>query len=135
MRGSLHRSGIRRGSLSTYELGRRCEAIAARALTDAGWTVLERNVRFRRKEIDLVLRRGRLVAFVEVKGRRGRGWGHPLDAVTALKRREIETVARWWIHRFGRPGDRYRFDAVAVHLPASGRARVEHVEDAWRSGE
>ncbi|MBT8402451.1 MAG: YraN family protein [Gemmatimonadetes bacterium] len=122
-------------SLSTHEVGRRCEAIAARFLTEAGWTVLERNVRFRRKEIDLVLRRGRVVAFVEVKGRKGGGWGHPLDAITALKRREIETVARWWVDRFGRPGDHYRFDAVAVHVRGLDVVKVEHVEDAWRSGE
>jgi putative endonuclease len=76
-----------------------------------------------------------VVAFVEVKGRKGGGWGHPLDAITALKRREIETVARWWIDRFGRVGDRYRFDAVAVHAGGGGRPRVEHVPDAWRSGE
>ena len=115
-------------------MGRRCEAIAARFLIEAGWTVLDRNVRFARKEIDLVLRRGRDVVFVEVKGRKGGGWGHPLDAITALKRREIETVARWWIERFGRADDHFRFDAVAVHVRGS-QTRVEHIEDAWRSGE
>jgi putative endonuclease len=72
------------------------------------------------------------VAFVEVKGRRGSGWGHPLESITLLKRREIESVARWWIANRGRPGDRYRFDAVAVWLVDSRRPRVEHVEDAWR---
>ena len=122
-------------SVTTHALGRHCEDLAAGWLRAAGWTVIDRNVRFRRKEVDLVVRRGGVVAFVEVKGRRGPGWGHPLDAITALKRREIESVARWWVDRFGRPTDRYRFDAVAVHLQAPGRARVEHVENAWREGE
>ena len=43
--------------------------------------MLGRNVRHRRKEIDLVVRRGSVVAFVEVKGRRDAAVGHPLEAL------------------------------------------------------
>jgi len=56
---------------------------------------MERNVRFRRKELDLVVRRGALIAFVPVKGRRTHDYGRPVEAVTRRKRREIESVARW----------------------------------------
>lgn len=85
-----------------------------------------------RKEIDLVARRGSVVAFVEVKTRAGLGYGHPLEAITWKKRREIQQVASAWIDRHGRPGDSYRFDAVAVLVSAGGEPRIEHVEDAWR---
>ena len=118
---------------STHELGRRFEDLAARHLTSRGWMILDRNVRFGRREIDLVVRQGDLVAFVEVKGRRGRAYGNPLEAITWQKRREIQTVAAWWIQRFGRPEWSYRFDAVAVER-APGRVHIEHVEDAWRLG-
>jgi putative endonuclease len=118
---------------SSHDLGRRGEALAARVLERAGWTVLHRGFRFGRKEIDLIARRGRLVAFVEVKTRGGTRFGDPLAAVTAAKRREIETVARAWIARHGRPADLYRFDAVAVRWEG-GAAAVDHVEDAWRLG-
>ena len=64
--------------VDTHALGRRFEAAAARHLVRAGWRILERNVRFGRKEVDLVVERDRVVAFVEVKGRLGRGYGHPL---------------------------------------------------------
>lgn len=117
--------------VSSHDRGRRFEELAVRHLRARGWTVLERNVRFCRKEVDLVVRRGRTVAFVEVKGRRGPGFGHPLDAITARKRREIAMVARWWVARHGLDGDEYRFDAVAVLHGPDGRLRVEHVEDAW----
>lgn len=119
---------------STYERGRRFEDVAVAYLARRGWTVLARNVRFRRKEIDMVIRRGRTVAFVEVKGRNGDRFGHPLDAITPRKRAEIEGVARWWIARHGQEGEEYRFDAVAVQPGAGGRLRVEHLEDAWRAG-
>jgi putative endonuclease len=119
---------------STHETGRRFEEAAARHLSERGWEILDRNVRFQRKELDLVIRRGGLIAFVEVKGRRGAEYGHPLDAITWHKRREIESAARWWIERFGEDGLSYRFDAVAVERHPDGSLRVTHVEDAWRPG-
>ncbi len=117
--------------MSNKTLGDRGEEIAARHLARAGWTVTHRNFRLGHKEIDLVARRGEVVAFVEVKTRAGLGYGHPLEAITAKKRREIAQVAGAWIERFGRPDDVYRFDAVAV-LVRGGQPEVEHVEDAWR---
>ncbi len=119
--------------MSHKALGDRGEALAALFLERRGWTILHRNFRMGRKEIDLVVRRGEVVAFVEVKTRAGRGYGHPLEAVTWKKRREIQQVAQAWIDRHGRPGDTYRFDAVAI-LAGGGGAEpsIEHVEDAWR---
>lgn len=118
--------------MDTHRLGRRFEGIALRWLVCRGWSVIDRNVRFGRKEIDLVVRRSNLVVFVEVKGRRGPECGHPLEAITPLKRHEIEAVARFWIARHGRPQWEFRFDAVAVTMGADGVSTVEHVEDAWR---
>ncbi len=82
-----------------------------------------------------MVRRGTMVAFVEVKGRRGGEKGDPLEAITARKRREIEAVARWWVARHGREGELYRFDAVAVRASRRGAVAVEHVEGAWFLGE
>lgn len=118
--------------MDTHRLGRRFEGIAERWLVRHGWAVIDRNVRFGRKEIDLVMRRANVVAFVEVKGRRGTACGHPLESITPCKQREIETVARFWIARHERPQWEYRFDAVAVTLDVDGLPTVEHVEDAWR---
>jgi putative endonuclease len=115
-----------------HDLGRLAERLAARHLRRLGWTVLNRNYRLGHKEIDLVARRSGIVAFVEVKARSSRDYGHPLAAISAAKRLEIQTVARAWIARHGRPGEVYRFDAVAVHCEA-GPVRIEHVPDAWRT--
>ena len=116
-------------------MGRRGEAVACRFLERAGWTLLERNYRAGRKEVDLVMRRGQTVAFVEVKARKGVGFGHPLEAITAKKQREVGRVARAWVEaRGGLHGLLVRFDAVAVTYDADGRAFVEHVPDAWRLG-
>lgn len=101
-------------------------------LSASGWTILGRNVRHGHREIDLIARRGSLVAFVEVKGRRGSGVGHPLEAITWKKRQEIERVAQWWIRQHGTPEDDYRLDAIAITRDPCGGWDVDHVEDAWR---
>ncbi|HEX5724616.1 MAG TPA: YraN family protein [Longimicrobiaceae bacterium] len=116
----------------TKPLGDRGEELAVAHLAAAGWVVLHRNFRLGRREIDLVARRGEVVAFVEVKTRAGLGYGHPLEAVTLKKRREIQQVALAWVDRHGREGDTYRFDAVSVLVAGGGPPVVEHVEDAWR---
>jgi putative endonuclease len=79
--------------VSGKPLGDRGEALAARFLERAGWTILVRNFRMGHKEIDLVARRGEVVAFVEVKTRAGTGFGHPLEAITWKKRLD-SVVAR-----------------------------------------
>lgn len=111
------------------------ERLAADHLEKCGYTVIHRNYRFGHREIDLIVQRGDLIAFVEVKTRAEMGYGHPLEAVTAQKRREIERVARRWVQQSGREGTLYRFDAVGVTLRRGGGAVIEHICDAWRLGE
>lgn len=122
----------RPGGGNNKPLGDRGEELAARYLADRGWVILHRNYRLGHREIDLVARRGEVVAFVEVKTRGGLGYGHPLEAITRKKRKEIQAVASAWIKVFGQRKDVYRFDAVAILLPAGGQPVIEHVEDAWR---
>jgi putative endonuclease len=118
-----------------HALGRWGEERAARFLQRRGWTVLARNYRFGRREVDLVVRRQDVVAFVEVKTRAGNGFGAPQEAITALKRREIEAVATHFLARCRLEDVLVRFDALAIVVDRELRvARVEHVEDAWRPG-
>jgi putative endonuclease len=113
-----------------HALGHLGERRATELLVERGWTIAAQNYRFGRREVDIVARRGNLVAFVEVKTRAGSGYGAPEEAVTWRKRREIEAVAREYLARY-RLGDvDVRFDVLAVTV---GReVRVEHIEDAWR---
>ena len=123
----------RRRVADSHRLGISGEEIAARHMEASGWHVLARNYRFGHKEIDLIVRRGRTVAFVEVKTRARLRWGHPLFAIDARKRAEIGRVARVWVARHGRAGDEFRFDAIAVFRDDQGALTVEHVPDAWRT--
>ena len=100
-----------------------------------GWSVEAHRFRLGRWEIDLVVRMGQTVAFVEVKTRQSEAFGSPLEAVQAHKADRLGRVAAIWSLRFGRPGDEYRFDVVGVTLRRGQQPLVEHVPDAWRLGE
>ncbi len=117
--------------MNTVRRGRRFEAMAESLLNETGWRILDRNVRFLRKEIDLVVEKEGLVAFVEVKGRSGPAFGHPLEAITRSKRRAISVAARAWIARSDFRARAYRFDAVSVRMMPDGSFELEHVEGAW----
>lgn len=112
-----------------HQQGLAAEEEAMRFLRSRGWVVLAHRWRVGRTEIDIVARRGVLVVFVEVKARRGDSFGHPFEAVTSEKRREIVRAARAWIDRFGQPADIYRFDCIGIT-----QGVLEHLEDAFRPG-
>ena len=105
------------------------ERQAMQYLLSQGWHVVAHRFRVGHTEIDLIARKGDLVAFVEVKARRGDAFGSPLEAVTGAKRRELVKAARVWVDRYGRPADVYRFDCIALTSN-----KLEHLADAFRPG-
>jgi putative endonuclease len=123
-------------------LGRRGEQLAAEHLRRRGCTVLARNVRTRKGEIDLIVRDRQALVFVEVKTRRiGRSQSTPRDDQVPLgglgvrQRARLRRLAAAWLAdgRRTRPfAETVRFDAIGVVLDAGGRLReIEHVENAW----
>lgn len=108
------------------------ERAAFAFLTSCGWSVEAHRFRLGRHDLDLVVRRGSVVAFVEVKTRRSMVFGLAAEAVGWRKQRVLAKVAELWRLRHGRPGDIYRFDLVSVTDGGNGRLEVEHLEDAWR---
>ncbi len=105
------------------------EQQAIQYLLSRGWHIVAHRFRVGHTDIDLIVRQGSLVAFVEVKARRGDGFGSPLEAVTGAKRRELVKAARVWVDRYGRPPDVYRFDCIALT-----DGKLEHLADAFRPG-
>ena len=105
--------------------GRRAESLAALWLRLKGWRVIARRVRTPVGEIDLVVRRGHTVAFVEVKAR-----ADVDGAVLALDRHRLKRVAaaaEAIAPRFVKPGDDMRIDAMFI---VPGRW-PRHMENVW----
>jgi putative endonuclease len=97
---------------------------AARWYRLRGYRILERNLWIAGYELDLVVRRGRTVAFVEVKSKGGEGWGDPLEMVTPEKIARLRRAATAWLAR--NHGLVPRFDVVAVRA-----GKLEVVQDAF----
>lgn len=96
--------------------GRRGEWLAAWYLRLTGWHVLDQRIKTPRGEIDLIARRGRVVAFVEVKWRRSAA---ELDhAIDPYRLRRVSAAAAAVAHRYVRAGDDQRIDVL---LLAPGR--------------
>jgi putative endonuclease len=113
-------------------LGVEGERVAIAFLTSCGWSVEAHRFKLGRHDVDLVIRKGQTVAFVEVKTRRSTSCGSGLEAVSPRKQRDIARVASTWMLRYGRPGDEYRFDLIAVTRGRGAHPGIEHVVDAWR---
>lgn len=119
-------------TMPTQSLGDWGEALAAREIERRGWAVVARKYRVGRREVDIIARRGDVVAFVEVKTRSGTSYGHPFEAIDRRKQRQVAGVAEAWLTHYGSPADACRFDAVAILPGAEGVPAVQYLEDAWR---
>jgi len=96
---------------------------------------VERNYRTRHSEIDLIVRSERALVFVEVKLRRGAGFGDPLEAVTPRKQARIRRIAEQYLadkgEGFVARFEEVRFDVVGILLSRAGRPKARHIEDAF----
>ncbi len=110
--------------------GRDAEAVAARALAAEGWAVLAQRARTPAGEIDLVVERDGLLAFVEVKARPS--LAEAAFALGPRQRARLVAAAECWLARHpGHGAAGMRFDVVIV--AADGTAR--RIADAFRVGE
>lgn len=105
------------------------EKLAASMLEQKGFVVVERNYRYKRSEIDLIVRRGNWLIFVEVKTRTSDAYGYPEESVDYKKKKKIFEGADYYMHETNWGGN-VRFDIVAVNL-VNGRPKIHHIEDAF----
>ena len=106
--------------------GRRAETLACWVLRLKGWRVLAQRARVAGGEVDIIARRGRTLAFVEVKAR-----GDDCAAGFALDRyrlRRVAVAAQRLAPRYMRDGDELRIDALFV---VPGRL-PRHLPDVWQ---
>lgn len=118
------------GSRGTRGIGDRGEDSALRMLLAKGYELVERNYRTRYGEIDLILREGECLVFVEVKLRRGAAFGDPAEAVTPRKQETIRSIAEQYIVEREPDFEEARFDVIGIQEGA-GTPEVRHIEGAF----
>ncbi len=105
--------------------GRRAERFAATWLRLKGWRILDTRVRTPAGEVDLIAKRGNLVAFVEVKSRSSVA---ELDfAIDEHRLRRVAAAAEVLASRYATDGEDIRVDVILL----APRTLPRHIENAW----
>ncbi|CAN5184480.1 YraN family protein [soil metagenome] len=105
------------------------EDLAATFLIEKGFKVLERNYRYKKSEIDLIVSRGNWLIFVEVKTRTSTAFGFPEEFVDYNKKLKILEGALEYMYVKNWQGN-VRYDIVAVNIWGN-RHDIKHIEDAF----
>lgn len=108
--------------------GRRGETLAAWWLRLGGWRILAQRVKVKVGEVDLIARKGRTVAFIEVKWRRDAALLG--EAVDAHRLRRVARAAEMLAPRYAKAGDDVRIDVILV----APRTWPRRIANAWQPG-
>lgn len=121
-------------SQSRTALGRAGEEAAVRRLSELGYRIVARNVRFRFGEIDIVAEELGCLVFVEVKTRTGSAYGTAAEAVTPAKQRKLARLAAAYLSGAGGGERPCRFDVVTVEPRTGPGWQCTVIRDAFGAG-
>lgn len=118
---------------SRKQKGAAAEELAAAALIEKGYRVLERNWRCRFGELDIVAETGETLVVIEVRSRSGTAsFGTPSESVNARKVMQVRNTAQQYVHQkryYERP---IRFDVISIILrPDLTPVSMDHIENAF----
>lgn len=109
--------------------GRDSEQLACDYLQARGLVLLQRNYRLRTGEIDLIMRDGAIIAFIEVRYRKSQAFGGALQSVDPRKQARIMRTAQHYL-QYHAPAAQARFDVIAM----TGRQDIQWLKNAFEPG-
>lgn len=111
------------------DLGKKGEDLAVDYLLQKGYKIVARNFVFQKAEVDIIARKGNVLAIVEVKTRSTPDFGNPQEF---LKGRQIQRIVKavdYFVNEH-KMNVEVRFDIVAIIKNKAG-TKLEHLEDAF----
>ncbi len=106
------------------------EEMAAAYLARKGFTILERNWRFRHWEVDIIASRNGFLHFVEVKTRTSLRYGHPEESITRDKMKNLRNAAEEY--QYQHPDWKYiQFNVIAITLVNEEMKEIFMIEDVY----
>lgn len=105
-------------------LGDEGEENALKYLRSRGYDYISKNYRYKRNEIDLIVKKKEIIVFVEVKYRTSNQFGYPESFVDAKKIKRLQLAADNFIYDLNWKGN-IRFDIIAIDRDQ----RIEHFKD------
>ncbi|MCF1421792.1 YraN family protein [Mangrovimonas futianensis] len=111
------------------ELGKKGEQLAVDYLLGKGYSILERNYRFDRAEVDIIARKESVLAIVEVKSRSSTDFGNPQDFVKPKQIKNLVKAVDEYVTENGLDVE-VRFDIIAI-VKQGSIFDLEHLKDAF----
>ncbi len=111
------------------ELGKKGEELAINFLIKKGYTILDKNYRYLKAEVDIIAQKEDILAVVEVKTRSSRDFGLPQDFVNQKKIKLLVMATDHYV--ISKDLDvNVRFDIIAI-VHENNKFEIEHIEDAF----
>jgi putative endonuclease len=122
---------MRNRKAQTYDKGIEAEKAAANWLRLKGYKILENRYKTKFGEIDLIVSKNNVIAFVEVKARVDKATA--LESITPKMQRRITQTAMYYISQNNVGDCDFRFDVITVFPTFLGMSRIEHLDNAWEA--
>ena len=110
------------------ELGKWGEDLAADYLQHKGYTIIERDWKSGRRDLDIVAKNGDVIVFVEVKTRRNSLYGQPEEAVDYRKLQSLQQAINHYI-KFRHIRQEVRFDIISIVGTIGTEPDIQHIQD------
>lgn len=117
-------------SSTNIKTGQRGEDLATEYLQQKGYTLLHRNWRYKRAEVDIIAERDKLLVFVEVKTRKSYKYGYPEEALNTTKQKQLVAAANAYVQDETELRE-LRFDLISITLSPNSPPEILHIEDAF----
>ncbi len=110
--------------------GMQGEQAAHQYLLEKGFAIVARNWRYKHLEVDLIMKDGPILVFVEVKTLKGADYGLPFEAVDWKKQQKLDRAANIFIRQRRYEGE-IRFDIISIFANGDGKFNIRHIKDAF----
>jgi len=113
-----------------HDFGRKGEDFACKYLLKKGYSILERNWRFSKAEIDIIAKKEDVLVFVEVKAKSYTFYGRPEESVDGRKQALMIDAANQYMQSVGHDWE-IRFDIISLVGTKDDGFELKHFEDAF----
>lgn len=111
--------------------GKSGEEIAEKLLIEKGYTIIKKNFRFGKGEIDIIAMDGNCLVFVEVKTRKNLDYGEPEYSITKSKQRQLKRMAEAYFYVNGIKEQTCRFDVITIVGEKEDEMKINHILNAF----
>lgn len=118
---------------NSYQRGQAAEQLALCYLEQQGLRLIKQNFHSHQGEIDIIMRQGESLVFVEVRQRSRHDYGSALESITPKKQHRIIQTAHYYLQRNPQQkNDPCRFDVVVIE-PLSGEEKIQWIKNAFQA--